>query len=110
MPAEDAPAAYRLDTDRRVLLIDGSPVNLGARAFDVLSYLQSHSDRVVTKAELLETVWGGLAVEEGNLSVQISTLRKALGPKAIATVPGVGYKLGGRRGQTPDSAGWPRRA
>jgi TolB-like protein/Tfp pilus assembly protein PilF len=93
MPAEDAPAAYRLDTDRRVLLIDGSPVNLGARAFDVLSYLQSHSDRVVTKAELLEKVWGGLAVEEGNLSVQISTLRKALGPKAIATVPGVGYKL-----------------
>ena len=41
----------------------------------------------------METVWGGLTVEEGNLTVQISALRKALGPKAIATVPGVGYKL-----------------
>ncbi|MFN3144645.1 MAG: winged helix-turn-helix domain-containing protein [Paracoccaceae bacterium] len=71
----------------------GEPVPLGARAFDVLAHLNAHADRVVTKQELLETVWGGLAVEEGNLTVQISALRKVLGAKAIATVPGVGYKL-----------------
>jgi TolB-like protein len=59
----------------------------------VLTLLDAHSDRVVSKAELLEAVWGGLAVEEGNLTVQISALRKALGPKAIATVPGMSYKL-----------------
>jgi TolB-like protein len=68
-------------------------VAIGARAFDVLVQLHPHADRVVTKQELLEIVWGGLTVEEGNLSVQISALRKILGPRAIATVPGVGYKL-----------------
>jgi TolB-like protein len=79
--------------DTREVHIDGAAVTLGARAFDVLAYLNANSDRVVSKAELLEKVWGGLMVEEGNLSVQISALRKVLGPKAIATVPGVGYKL-----------------
>ncbi len=79
--------------ETRAVLLDGSPLSLGARAFDVLAYLDTHRDRVVTKADLLEHVWGGLTVEEGNLTVQISALRKALGAKAIATVPGVGYKL-----------------
>lgn len=82
-----------IDPTSRVVRINGTPVAIGARAFDVLVHLQAHADRVVTKQELLETVWGGLAVEEGNLSVQISTLRKLLGAKAIATIPGVGYKL-----------------
>ena len=84
---------FVLKHDNREVLVDGAPIPLGARAFDVLAYLDAHMDRVVSKAELLEQVWGGLAVEEGNLSVQISALRKALGAKAIATVPGVGYKL-----------------
>jgi TolB-like protein/Tfp pilus assembly protein PilF len=79
--------------DAREVRIDGAPVTLGARAFDVLAHLHANRERVVSKAELLETVWGGLAVEEGNLTVQISALRKVLGAKAIATVPGVGYKL-----------------
>ncbi len=85
--------AFTLRPDTRDVLIDGTPVAIGARAFDVLAHLHAHADRVVSKAELLETVWGGLAVEEGNLTVQISALRKVLGAKAIATVPGVGYKL-----------------
>ncbi|AXI46280.1 hypothetical protein C1J03_09730 [Sulfitobacter sp. SK012] len=59
----------------------------------MLAFLDDHSDRVVSKHELIEHVWGGLAVEEGNLSVQISALRKLLGTDAIATVPGVGHKL-----------------
>ncbi|HKK98478.1 MAG TPA: winged helix-turn-helix domain-containing protein, partial [Marivita sp.] len=91
-----------IDTSMRVLRVGGSAVPLGARAFDVLAYLNDHRDRVVTKGELLETVWGGLAVEESNLTVQISALRKALGPKSIATVPGVGYKLA--IDDTPDPA------
>ena len=85
--------SFTLRHDSRDVLIDGAPVTLGARAFDVLAQLYANRDRVVSKAELLEQVWGGLAVEEGNLTVQISALRKVLGPKAIATVPGVGYKL-----------------
>ena len=85
--------SFTLHPDSREVIVGDTPVPLGARAFDVLAYLDAHRDRVVYKAELLEQVWGGLAVEEGNLSVQISALRKALGPKAIATVPGVGYKL-----------------
>ncbi|MEQ8365481.1 MAG: winged helix-turn-helix domain-containing protein [Roseicyclus sp.] len=86
-------ADFTIRPDTREVLIDGARVTLGARAFDVLSFLDAHSDRVVSKQELLEHVWGGLTVEDGNLTVQISALRKALGARAIATVPGVGYKL-----------------
>lgn len=84
---------FKLDKNARSFEINGQAVSVGARAFDVLAFLCDHSDRVVSKQELLEQVWGGLAVEEGNLTVQISTLRKLLGSDAIATVPGVGYKL-----------------
>ena len=98
-------AEIDISTEKREVLVDGAAVTLGARAFDVLAHLHAHRDRVVSKAELLETVWGGLTVEEGNLTVQISALRKALGPKAIATVPGVGYKLAGAASPTPAPAG-----
>ena len=79
--------------DVRRLRIDGSDLVIGARAFDVLAYLEAHSGQVVTKAELLENVWADLNVEESNLTVQIATLRKLIGARAIATVPGVGYQL-----------------
>lgn len=59
----------------------------------MLAFLDDHADRILSKQELLEEVWGGLSVEEGNLTVQISALRKLLGSDAIATVPGIGYKL-----------------
>jgi TolB-like protein len=79
--------------DSRRLRIDGSDRVIGARAFDVLAYLHSNTGRVVTKAELLENVWADLNVEESNLTVQIAALRKLIGVRAIATVPGVGYQL-----------------
>lgn len=79
--------------DQRLARLDGANLSLGARAYDVLAYLHDNADRVVTKAELLDHVWSGLIVEEGNLSVQIAGLRKALGKEAIKTVPGVGYQL-----------------
>ena len=79
--------------DLRRLKIDGSEQVIGARAFDVLAYLHANVGRVVSKAELLEHVWADLNVEESNLTVQIATLRKLIGARAIATVPGVGYQL-----------------
>jgi TolB-like protein len=84
---------FEIRRETRDVMVDGSSVPLGARAFDVLAYLDAYSDRVVSKRELLDHVWGGLSVEEGNLTVQISALRKVLGGRAIATVPGVGYNL-----------------
>jgi predicted ATPase/DNA-binding winged helix-turn-helix (wHTH) protein len=77
----------------RQLLIDGKPAALGARAFDLLMALVEHRDRVVPKSELFDRVWPGLVVEENNLQVQISALRRLLGPQAIATIPGRGYRF-----------------
>ena len=79
-------------TERR-LLIDGHSAPLGARAFDVLLALVERRDRTVTKNEQLDLVWPGLVVEENNLQVQISTLRKLLGQNVIATIPGQGYRF-----------------
>ncbi|MGH8797592.1 MAG: ATP-binding protein, partial [Caldimonas sp.] len=63
---------------------------------------------LVTKNELLDLVWPGLVVEENNLQVQISSLRKLLGPQAIATIPGRGYRftaaLDGAASGAPDAA------
>src|SRR5207253_7819226 len=77
----------------RQLLAEGLPVALGARALDVLLALIERRERLVTKEELLELVWPGLVVEENNLQVQISALRKILGPQSIATIPGRGYRF-----------------
>ena len=77
----------------RQLLADGRPVALGARAFDVLLALIERRERLVTKGELLDAVWPGLVVEEANLPVQVSALRRAIGPQAIATIPGRGYRF-----------------
>jgi adenylate cyclase len=84
---------FEVRPDERVLLVDGQPAALGARAFDVLVSLIERRDRVVSKNELLDLAWPGLTVEENNLSVQISTLRRLLGPQSIATVTGRGYRL-----------------
>ncbi|MGY4829949.1 ATP-binding protein [Sphaerotilaceae bacterium SBD11-9] len=78
---------------QRQLLIDGQPAALGARAFDVLLALVENRERLVTKNELLDFVWPGLVVEENNLQVHVSALRKLLGPKAITTIPGRGYRF-----------------
>ena len=78
---------------KRELLVDGKPAKLGARAFDLLLTLVQHRDRMISKHELLELVWPGMIVEENNLQVHISTLRKLLGPEVIATIPGRGYRF-----------------
>jgi DNA-binding winged helix-turn-helix (wHTH) protein len=90
-------AAYRFGSfellpDQRRLLVDGRAVALGPRAFDLLLSLTERAGQLVSKNELLDLVWPGVVVEENNLQVQISTLRKLLGPQAIATIPGRGYR------------------
>ena len=79
------------------LLRDGTPVAIGQRGYALLEALLS-ADEVVSKSALLEASWPGTIVEEGNLTVQIAALRKALGPREdgsewIVTVPRVGYRL-----------------
>jgi eukaryotic-like serine/threonine-protein kinase len=89
---------FDLDTERRILRRDGEHLALKAKTFDLLAFLVKNSGRVISKDEILKTVWAGQFVEEANLSVQISALRKALGekkdaPRFLITVPGVGYKF-----------------
>jgi DNA-binding winged helix-turn-helix (wHTH) protein len=70
---------FELEPARRELSRDGESVEVGSRAFDILLALVRNRGRPVSKAELLELVWEGLVVEEGNVHVQISALRKLLG-------------------------------
>ena len=84
---------FDLRPNERRLLKNGEPVELGARAFDVLVALVERAGRLVPKEELLACVWPNVVVEENNLQVQVSALRKALGQGAIATIPGHGYRF-----------------
>ena len=79
----------------RQLLCGGQQVALGARAFDVLCALALRPGQLVSKAELFDQVWPGMVVEENNLQVHVSTLRKLIGPDLIVTVPGRGYRFTG---------------
>ena len=84
---------FEVRPDERRVLCGGAPVVLGSRAFDLLLCLIEHRDRVVSKSELLDLVWPGVVVEENNLTVHVSALRKLLGAQAVATVPGRGYRF-----------------
>lgn len=84
------------DAGKRLLLRDGKPVNLGARAFDILITLLSQPNEAVSKRRLLAEVWPGVTVEEGALRFQVSKLRQALGDgiggaRYITTLSGQGY-------------------
>jgi TolB-like protein/DNA-binding winged helix-turn-helix (wHTH) protein/Flp pilus assembly protein TadD len=86
---------FRLLPHRRELRADGVAVELGGRAFDVLMVLTEARGALVTKDEILSRVWPDTVVEENNLVVQISVLRKALGEDRdfIRTVSGRGYRF-----------------
>lgn len=89
---------FRLDPAEHLLLCDGKPVALTPKAFDILCVMAQNSGRLLSKDELLKRVWPNSFVEEANLSVNISALRRALGDSPdgqglIATVPKLGYRF-----------------
>src|SRR5580704_7167345 len=92
---------FELDPAKRTLCCANSPVSLTPRAFDVLLFLLQNPNRLVTKEELLQAVWGDSFVEEGNLTQYISHVRKALGensddPRLIVTIARKGYQFTAR--------------
>jgi TolB-like protein/DNA-binding winged helix-turn-helix (wHTH) protein len=91
---------FRFDLGDSKLSFQGAPISLGSRALDILRVLALAKGNVVSKDRLLDAVWPGLAVEENNIQVHISALRKELdkrtdGESFIVTVPGRGYRLVG---------------
>jgi len=89
-------AHFELDELRRELRVRGNPVELESKPFEVLVALLQHAGEVVTKEELLESVWPGTMVVDGSLATAVSKLRKAMGDEAqltVLTVPRVGYRL-----------------
>lgn len=85
--------AFRFDADQMLLWRDGVPVALGSRAAAILASLLTSGGRVVGKGELLAAAWPDAVVEESNLSVQISKLRRVIGEERIRTVERVGYQF-----------------
>jgi pimeloyl-ACP methyl ester carboxylesterase/DNA-binding winged helix-turn-helix (wHTH) protein len=89
-----------LDTDRYELRVDGELVPLEPQVFDVLAYLVERRDRVVTKEELLDNVWGDRFVSESALTSRIKAARRAVGDdgraqRMIRTAHGRGYRFVG---------------
>lgn len=84
---------FELYPSQRLLRAGGNPVDLGARAFDLLLVLVENQGRLVSKSTLIERVWPNVIVDENNLPAQIASLRRVLGAGAIRTVPGFGYRL-----------------
>ena len=89
---------FTLDAANRLLSRSGTPIPLPARAFDCLLFLVQNAGKLVSKNELLDEVWANAFVEESNLTVAISTLRRALDEatqnrRYIQTVSGRGYRF-----------------
>lgn len=80
--------AFRLDPSERILARDGTRIALPPRAFDTLVVLVERSGHVLSKDELIQTLWPDSFVEENNLTQQISALRRALGSRRGTTLKG----------------------
>ncbi|MCC8392217.1 winged helix-turn-helix domain-containing protein [Paraburkholderia sp. MMS20-SJTR3] len=95
----------RIDLHQRTLQRCDETLPIGSRAFDILAVLARAGGRLVSKDELMNTVWPHTFVEENNVQVHLSGLRKLLGADRdlIVTVPGHGYRLVQRR--APSAAG-----
>ncbi|KQB52952.1 LuxR family transcriptional regulator [Pseudomonas endophytica] len=94
-----------ISLERREAFLDGQPMRIGGRAFEILATLIRAKGRIVEKDDLINQVWPGTVVEENNLQVQISTLRKTFGTQAvIQTVPRRGYRLAAEIGTDETSA------
>ena len=87
---------YEFDELRRELRTKGKPLELESKPLEILLQLLLHAGEVVTKEELLESVWPDVMVVDGSLATAVSKLRKAMGDEdhpAVVTVPRVGYRL-----------------
>ncbi len=87
-----------LNAEAGTLVRQGVPIPVGYRGLLLLAAFLKRPGEIITKSELMDAAWPGTAVEEGNLTVQIASLRKLLGPSAdgsewITTVPRVGYRF-----------------
>jgi TolB-like protein len=103
---------YVLDPDRRELTRGSEAIPIGPQVFDLLLHLVRNREHVVTKDELLDTVWGGRIVSESTLTSHINAVRKAIGDngeeqRLIRTVPGKGFRFVGgvTEAQFPQSLG-----
>jgi DNA-binding winged helix-turn-helix (wHTH) protein/Tol biopolymer transport system component len=101
-------ADFELDPAKRLLLKDDKSVPLKPKTFDLLLVLVENHGEILSKDELLNMVWAGQFVEENNLTVHISALRKLLGEKKgehqfIVNVPGKGYKFVAELNETESS-------
>ena len=89
---------YLLDTIQHLLLKEGRPVTLTPKTYDTLLLLVQNSGRMLSKEELMKSLWPDSFVEESNLTQQVSMIRRALGdspgdPHFIVTIPGRGYRF-----------------
>src|SRR5215469_410000 len=86
---------FVLDSVQHLLLRDNQPLALTPKTYDALLVLVKNSGRLLPKAELMQALWPDSFVEESNLTVQISSVRKVLGDQQsyVVTVPGRGYRF-----------------
>src|SRR5882757_1295160 len=94
-------ADYVLDLDRRELTRGSAAIAVGPKVFDLLVYLVQARDRVVTRDELLDTVWSGRIVSESTLTSHINAVRKAIGDsgeeqRLIRTIARKGFRFVGK--------------
>jgi predicted ATPase len=84
---------FRLDLDDERLWKDGEELHLRRKPFAILRYLVQHAQRLVTRHEIVEAVWGNIAMSESLLRTHMSELRRVLGDGTIETVVGRGYRF-----------------
>src|ERR1700760_1771780 len=91
---------YEIDVERRELSRAGSPVHVEPQAFDLLVYLGQNRDRVVSKDDLIASVWGGRVISDSTLTSRINAARTAVGDSGrqqnlIRTIPRKGLRFVG---------------
>src|SRR6516165_4988949 len=102
---------HRLDVDRRELWLGDRPISLAPQVFDLLVYLLCNRERVVTKDDLIEAIWGGRIVSESALTTRINAVRRAVGDngkaqRLIRTMPRKGFRFVGavKEAQKPEAS------
>src|SRR5215212_9884581 len=100
---------YQLDIERRELRRGGECVDLAPKVFDLLTFLVQHRDRVITKDDLLQAVWGGRIVSESALTTRINAVRRAIGDdgaaqRLVRTFTSKGVRFIGEVAEIPDPA------